>query len=340
MRIGLMKYLLVFSLFHSINILNAQDIPSSPPKRLTPLEDSIQKDMIRCLDGLINWRDTTNQPTVINNAIKQESLRDVMNIPYQGIREADAMYSKRVLRMIDLDEKINHPLYFPLTPIAGNPALVFSRPRLSLIFLLYRVGIMHPVESKRQMVFKFDPNDFNNWYKQPVLADDIIERADMLSYEEDIQMLDPETGQKEWKTVQRSIALQDVKSYLLWEEWVFDKQRSVMDVRIIAMAPVAKFLTEKNGVEEMEVQRLFWIPFPQYRSLLARYEVFNVYNDAERRTFDDVFVQRRFESYLISESNVYDNRFIRDYLLGVDAMHEGKAIEAELFNYEHDLWEY
>ncbi|MDA3909797.1 MAG: gliding motility protein GldN [Bacteroidales bacterium] len=280
------------------------------------------------------------QESVIDGAYAREHVPKREMVSYQGIREADAMYSKRVLRMIDLDEKINHPLYFPIRPIDYPGGQQPARSRVSLIHLLYHIGILNPAEAQRQMVFKFDPNDFNNWYKSPIPPEDSINRRQVLTYQEDIQVLDQETGVREWQTVDREIALQDVKSYLLWEEWVFDKQRSVMDVRIIAIAPIAKFITDNNGIEEIETQRLFWVPFPQYRPLLARYEVFNVQNDSERRTFDDLFAQRRFESYLISESNVYDNRFIRDYLLGIDAMHEGKKVEAELFNFEHDLWEY
>ena len=33
----------------------------------------------------------------------------------------------------------------------------------------------------------------------------------------------------------------------------------------------------------------FWIYFPDYRPLFARYKVFNSHNDAEHRTFDDIF---------------------------------------------------
>lgn len=283
---------------------------------------------------------TQAQESVIDGAYAREHIPKREKVAYQGIREADAMYSKRVLRKIDLDEKINHPLYFPIRPIDYPGGQQPERSRVSLIHLLFHIGILNQAEVQRQMVFKFDPNDFNNWYKRPIPPEDSAARLQVLTYQEDIQILDQETGVREWETVDRKIALRDVKSYLLWEEWVFDNQRSVMDVRIIAIAPIAKFIIEKNGVEEIETQRLFWVPFPQYRPLLARYEVFNVHNDSERRTFDDLFAQRRFESYLISESNVYDNRFIRDYLLGIDAMHEGKKIETELFNYEHDLWEY
>jgi gliding motility associated protien GldN len=285
-------------------------------------------------------KSAAQEQEIIDGAFAREHVPKREEVAFQHIREADAQYSKRVLRMIDLDEKINHPLYFPIRPVDYPGGVQPERSRVSLIHLLYNIGIMNDTEINRQMVFKFDPSDFNNWYRTPITSDDTLGRQNVMTYQEDVQMLDEETGERYWETRDRVIQLRDVKSYLLWEEWVFDRQRSVMDVRIIAMAPVAKFLVESGGVEEIEVQRLFWIPFPQYRSLMARYEVFNPYNDAERRTFDDIFAQRYFESYVIAESNVYDNRFIRDYLLGIDAMYEGQRIEAELFNYEHDLWEY
>lgn len=280
------------------------------------------------------------QESVLDGAFVRTHVVNRVPVQFQNIREADAMQSKKILRMIDLDEKINHPLYFPITRINYPVGLQPERSRVSLIDLLYNIGIMSPNEDTRQMVFEFDSNDFNNWSKDPIAYDDTLGRAKVLSYQEDVSILNEETGMNEWVTRDREIELRDVKSYLLWEEWVFDNQRSVMDVRIVAIAPVARFLTEKSGVEEWEIQRLFWIPFNNYRPLLARYEVYNTANDAERRSFDDIFAQRQFESYVIAEANVYDNRFIRDYLLGIDAMHEGQRIETELFEYEHDLWEY
>ncbi|PLX08609.1 MAG: hypothetical protein C0596_07065 [Marinilabiliales bacterium] len=68
--------------------------------------------------------------------------------------------------------------------------------------------------------------------------------------------------------------------------------------------------------------------------------MFNTFNDAEHKTFDDIFFKRKFTSYIVAETNVYDNRLIADYLLGIDAIREGERIQAELFKIEHDQWEY
>jgi gliding motility associated protien GldN len=202
---------------------------------------------------------------------------------------------------------------------------------------VYNIGALNPSEAKRKPMFEFDPKDFTNWYRKPIPIEDTMERKNVLTYSEEAREIDTLTGQMINVTKQRSINKRDIQSIILWEEWVFDKQRSVMDVRIIAMAPVAKY-QDVSGQEY--TKRLFWIYYPHYRDIFANHEVFNTYNDAERKTFDDIFLKRRFESHVLIESNVYDNRFVRDYLLGIDAMLEGKRIENELFKYEHDLWEY
>ncbi len=38
-------------------------------------------------------------------------------VPYTHVREADVMWHRRVWRTIDLREKINHPLYYPIQKI-------------------------------------------------------------------------------------------------------------------------------------------------------------------------------------------------------------------------------
>ena len=131
-----------------------------------------------------------------------------------------------------------------------------------------------------------------------------------------------------------------VKKWRLKEEWFFDKQRSVMDVRIIGLCPMQEGKDEITGEPTGFFDPLFWVLFKEARPILANAEIFNLMkNDAERRTYDDIFWKRMFSSSIIKESNVM-NRYVNEYMIGLDAILKSEEIKAEIFNIEHDLWEY
>jgi len=131
-----------------------------------------------------------------------------------------------------------------------------------------------------------------------------------------------------------------VKKWRLKEEWFFDKQRSVMDVRIIGMAPLKEDRDEVSGQLTGGFSPLFWVYFPEAREILINAEVFNlVKNNAERRTYDDIFWKRMFGSTITKESSVMDRK-VNEYMVGLDALLEAERIKTEIFNMEHDLWEY
>ena len=119
------------------------------------------------------------------------------------------------------------------------------------------------------------------------------------------------------------------------EDWYFDKQRSQLLVRILGICPV--MMKDREGVEIPEP--LFWIYFPEARPILAKAEMFNRFNSAERRTYDEIFWKRMFGSYVYKEQNVYDRK-ISQYATGMDALLEAERIKNELFEFEHDLWEF
>ncbi len=127
---------------------------------------------------------------------------------------------------------------------------------------------------------------------------------------------------------------------MLKEEWYFDKQSSSLNVRVIGICPIREFVRESDDPTQVQRQKVFWIYYPEARSLLATNEVLNQYNQAQSMSFDDLFIKRYFNSYIVKESNVYNNRDISAYLSGKDAMLESKRIEKEIFDFEQDLWEY
>jgi gliding motility associated protien GldN len=159
-------------------------------------------------------------------------------------------------------------------------------------------------------------------------------------YDQDLiaQGVDPELAEYQ-DTVNNPFDRNIIKKWRLKEEWFFDKQRSVMDVRIIGMAPL-KEDKDDEGRLSGTFSPLFWVWFPEARKVLIKAEVFNlVKNDAERRTYDDIFWKRMFGSVIVREANVMD-REVNEYMVGLDALLEAERIKAEIFNIEHDLWEY
>ena len=128
-----------------------------------------------------------------------------------------------------------------------------------------------------------------------------------------------------------------IKQYWIKEDWFFDKQRSIQEVRIIGIAPLRESIDDNGNVRGFEP--MFWIYYPQARYVFANAPVFNRQNDSERRTYEDIFWKRMFNSYIRKESNVYD-RTILEYTKGLNTQLESERIKQEIFNFEHDLWHF
>ena len=65
-----------------------------------------------------------SKPTTILEGVFTPSHSDFNIIPYPYLREADVMRSKRIWRVIDMREKINHTLYFPVEPIPSRQSFM------------------------------------------------------------------------------------------------------------------------------------------------------------------------------------------------------------------------
>ena len=129
----------------------------------------------------------------------------------------------------------------------------------------------------------------------------------------------------------------DIVQYRLKEDWFFDNERSVMDVRIIGMAPVI-YNRDMNG-NITGLKELFWLYFPECRYVFQNFFVQSRHNDSQRMSFDDLFWKRMFQSFIYKESNLYD-REIDSYKAGVDALLEAERIKEKISIFEHDLWSF
>jgi gliding motility associated protien GldN len=259
----------------------------------------------------------------IDLVYKKDHIFSKKPIAYPHVREADIMWSKIVWRQIDLREKMNQDLYFPTEPIGG---------RMSLIDVL--------LESiKSEGLQAYSANDDLNEFKEPITYQQVLEEFD--AKDEITEVFNVETNKYDSVIVKGQIRTNEVQQLLLKEMWFFDRKRSVLDVRIIGICPIRIIPTEGDSTQEtLNRKKLFWVKYPETRPFLAQKEAFNSFNQSEMRSFDEVFYKRFFEGFIVQEENVYNNRMIRDYTIGVETLLEAERIENLIFQFEHDLWEY
>ena len=258
---------------------------------------------------------------VLDGAYVKETNLTKRVIPYPYLREADVMYKRRIWQEIDLRQKFNHPFYFPLDEIEDRQNL-FNVIREALLdegsLVAYSAG---PLNQDDEFTFPLSPDSIRT-------------------------ILNPTTFVKEYDdfgeeigTTTRSNPLESdkVTRYRIKEDWIWDRQRSERYVRIIGLAPmVEEFDVDGNS---QGFKPLFWLYYPECRYVFANSEVYNMFNDAQRRTYEDLFQKRYFSSYIVKEDNAF-NRNIVSYARGIDALAESERIQQELFNLEHDIWHY
>ena len=253
---------------------------------------------------------------ITTGAYERNAKLERRPIAYTPLREADIMWSKQIWRTIDLREKFNHSLYYPLEPKVEYQSL----------FDVILTGV------DEGTITAYDPID--DEFNYPLSKKEVYS---ILS-DTTLEILESFEGEGyDTLTVINEISAGDMRRYVIKEEWFFDKQRSVIDVRIVGIAPQAVKLDEDGN--ELGRQTLFWIYFPQARHVFANQPVFNRMNDGARMTFEDLFWKRMFHSYINKESNVMD-RSIHEYKSGIAYQLESDRIREDMRNFESDLWEY
>jgi len=274
---------------------------------------------IMVMSGLLFETPSAIAQNVLDGVYVKEHYPTRKIIPYTHLREADVMWATRIWRKLDLREKINHPLYYPTEAIKNRRSLA------QVIVEAVREGSLTAYDAL--------DDEFTI-----TLTKAEIERK--LSYVDTQYIESPDPPYNlEMTLIPEEFDPATVKEFRVKEDWFFDRQRSVLDVRIIGIQPVAENKDKTTG-EVRGTEPMFWVYFPEARNIFASAEVFNRQNDAERKTLEDIFWKRMFGSYIYKEKNVYD-RGIADYMLNtLDQLLEAEKIKENIFILEHDLWEY
>lgn len=281
------------------------------------------KKVVLILFTLLIGLSSNQAQEVLDGAFIKETAPTRRVVPYTHVREADVFYYKRLWRTIDLREKMNFPLYFPVQPIKE-----IGYERISLFDLMKR-------SIEEGTITAYKEEDDGGQFRTPLTKDEAMSE---LEKEISTTSIDPETGLEVETSYTESLTADKITEYYIKEDWFFDRERSVMEVRIIGILPVASIPNTETG--QVEKKGLFWVYFPEARYVFANHEVYNTTNDGSRLTFEDLFRKRIFSSYIYRETNVYDNRILDSYVKGVDRLLEARRIEQEVINFEHDLWQF
>jgi gliding motility associated protien GldN len=339
---------------------------------------------------------------------KKDVLAKKRAIPYEHVRESDYIWGKRTWSYIDLREKINHPLYYPLEEYDNQTGKVSLMPqgRYSLYFILKTAMLNGQIMGYRdQIIVDLNQRGLGLYDKKggddfslPAQRDFTLSASQDLNYRKDIgngmigenfivggaagtkektigqdsvywlkgnanisiklydskdqngpYQLDPltETTVKadaekvggvsaivEYRLVEQEwYRSEQVIKYKLKEDWFFDKERSVLDVRIIGLAPVIK--VHPDSVEKIA----FWVYFPQARDVLKNYYAYDAKSTVGGNTFDHLFMTRRFNAVVYKESSLYDRK-VEDYRFGADALYESEKVKNTIRSFEHDVWNF
>ncbi len=271
------------------------------------------------LSGFVqaNAQDTDFLDTPRDGVFTKLQTPEKEPVPYVPLREADITWKKRVWRMIDLRQKQNQPMYYPLQKKKDwrNLATV----------------LIEAVQAEE--LTAYDPK-LDDQFLDPLSPEEV---EDILITKDTVPEYDDYGDVIGQKTTIEPVDVSTITKIQIKEVWYFDKQRSVMDVRILGICP--KFESFDDYGNSLGYENLFWIYYPDAREILAKAEVFNPFNASANLTYDDYFMKRLFDSYIYKEDNVYDRK-ITDYAVGMDALLESERVKGELLEFEQYLWEY
>ncbi len=245
-------------------------------------------------------------------------------------RADDIAWSRIIYKVIDLRDKQNYQLYFPLR----------QNEQYKSLFRLILEAIVDGVP-----VYRRNAREVRPTFKEKI---DEFDLPLVFSYDDerdnDLIQVDSVTRTIKIGEDQYQQYIKSQVKYLTQEIVFFDKHYSRMFSKIIAIAPLnpnnPNNSRSRNRFDFLRESILCWFSFDELRPYFAKQFVIPNGNETQRLTFDEFFAQKYYSSYLLGDANMFGRTAIDTYDTADKIKKEQKRIETEIMNFELDLWEF
>lgn len=275
--------------------------------------------LLLCLGVSMNVsaQDEEKKKEIPQDGFYRRNIReDAKPYEYPDVNINSVKFYKRIWRDIDLDDTANY---------------ILATPGESLMAL-----IVQGIDSGDITAFdaKSTPdNPTGDGFTQPLTPKQAMSRlADSVL----VPIFDENGNQIASEMMLNDFNPQSIRKFRVKEDIFFDKQRSRVETRIIGIAPLIHI--DAAG-ELLAEQPVFWLYFPECRELFVKKKVINPDGKGANLSFDDVFVQHKFKSTIVKESNPAELS-IKDYVEGEGKTKEAERIEKSIEEYKESIWEY
>ena len=251
-------------------------------------------------------------------------------LEYGYVDDRDILWSKTIWEVVDLDERVNFPLYYPTDTID------ISADRRSL----YDVFMKNIQNGKLTDVY------VDSYFTEKRKFEDLeatLQKVDTtdLGYE---QINAGEQISEEFIN-RRSLTAADIEEYRIKGIWYFDKRQGELKYRLLGIAPVApdvNFIDDDSMDPADAKVELFWVWYPSARQILHDAKVYNQRNSAQPISFDMLLNARRFNGVIYKEENVHGDRTIQEYIAdnALFQLLEADRIKEAIRDREQDMWAY
>ncbi len=257
---------------------------------------------------------------------EQKKLDNDKYLEYGYVDDRDIMWSKMVWEVVDLDERANFPLYYPIdTNNIGNN----RRSLYDVLMTSVQRGDIENIYDDSYFTTKRTLLDIQDALR-------LVDTTDM-GYEQ----FNAEGIVDNQFIRRRDITAADIMEYHLKGLWYFDKRQGELKYRLLGIAPVAPDVNFIDSDDPDPVE-LFWIWFPDAREVLHEAKAFNNENSAIPSSFDHLLNSRRFSGLIYREENVYGDRQVNEYISDNSLMQllESDRIKEKIRDFEQDMWSY